>query len=481
MRNEAIQLRESSSPSEIPLPEISRLTSVYWGFFTGGARNVHTDLVQTLQRQGVAQQVIHYFDSVNRGLEGIQHLETDANYKKMQADFITLNSLSLSFHNTVNLNGAIESFSSEQTFSPLQNLVRKLAYKILLCDADAILSLKEQPVNLLVLANRYIEEVIGLRPKPIVVTLHRSDPGIQDRETFEKLKELEQNPETKKYIAGYIGASESTMNAWRTTLVCSDPTRFTFVPNGIDLSVFNTAGRKNKCVSLAKIFAREASPPFCGPVVTIGARNNEEKNIGLFLRASYLFLRAAPEAHVVMCGPGMDKDSLQNFMRQAADISDISVLEKIDIEKRLHTMGKMSQKDMAAIFNISNVTTLTSPSGEADGLVLKEGMACGAIPVSTCCGEPARTVGVPNAEEYMQKPIERGFITGSRGILTSHQPEDVAAAWRYAISNAQQFRSEIAIFCAGLSTEIMGQRYLQKIRQLIRLDSNASKQTAFNY
>jgi glycosyltransferase involved in cell wall biosynthesis len=451
------------------LPRAHHLTSVYWGFFSGGARNIHTDIIRTLQDRGISNRVISYYDSVDRGTEGIQYMEEDPNYKKLCATGVTVDSLGLTHTDNIDLYGNIEHFSGDNSPSnPLEAVVRKLAYKLVSDESEAILSLKEQPVNLLVLANRYIEEVLHKSPKPLIITLHRTDPGLQDPKAFEKLKEIEHNPATKKYIAGYIACAESAAAAYQNALrLPMEAERFTFIPNGVDLNIFYPRQREEICALIAKLFSGVPSIAD-SPIVTIGARNSKEKNIGLFLESAYLFLRAHPEAHVLMCGSGMDAQGLQELMYQVIQSLDIPASEQEAIQARLHPIGRVSSNEMAVLCSMSNVVALTSPTlGEADPLVLKEGILCGAVPVTTSTGDTPQLTGVENPKAQILRPVTSGFIRGSRGILTSQNPQDIATAWEYAISHPNEFKVNIGAYLSGLNSTTMSLCYNTRIHELV--------------
>jgi glycosyltransferase involved in cell wall biosynthesis len=66
------------------------------------------------------------------------------------------------------------------------------------------------------------------------------------------------------------------------------------------------------------------------------------------------------------------------------------------------------------------VVSLTSAFGEAAPLCLIEGMMCGAIPVATDVGDCAS-------------------IVAGRGLVTTPDPEAVAAAWAEALARRDQF------------------------------------------
>lgn len=463
------------------LPALNHITSVYWAFFSGGARKLHTDIVGLLNEMGIKQHVINFYTSVDRGgKEGVQYQENALDYKRLTEWGINLDSLGLTHKDKkdkIDLNRNIETFSGdEDPKDRLETIVRDLADG--LDDTQVILTVKEQPINLIVLANRYREEVLGKEAKPIIITLHRSDPGEQDEETFRILKGIEHDPKRKRYIAGYICAGQgAVVRAYHKALDLpeSELDRFISVPNGMDRDIYKPRSHAEKEALLNELFPHDFNklrPTIDEPIVLLNARNNpKEKNIGLFLESALLFLRDPDNdnAHVITCGSGMDEDGLGEMIGAAAKVIDMSPAKLEEVKERLHMLGKVSPDQMATLCSISNISTLTSPAvGEADPLVIREGLCGRAIPVCTSAGDTPFTVGIPNPEEQLLQSVEgRPYIFGERGILTSENAEDIAGAWKFAISHGKLFEANIEAYQQELDGKQMGERCVAAISQLL--------------
>jgi len=442
---------------------------VYWGFFSGGARNVHTDTILALKEQGIDHRVLHYYDVLDRGDEGTQRAVSDANYKKLRNAGISIESLAFDTIGQIDPYAPLEEFSGDPSpADPQEKAVRALALHLAELPSSTILCLKEQPVHMLVLANRYLEEVLKRPSKPIIITLHRTDPGLQDVKAMDVLRGLENNPATKRYIAGYIACAESSAIAYQQALgLEGEDARFLTVPNGINLDIFHPVSEEAKSAFIASHFLPNEAPHLTSPIVTLGARNSPEKNPALFLAAAWQFLANNPHAHVALCGTGMTDVMLAPIMSDTLEKSGLSKAQQNAVTKRIHCLGKLSSKEMATLCSMSKVMALTSPTlGEADPLVLKEGMACGATPVSTSTGDTPAIVGIADAKHQMLKPIDHGFEVGSRGILTSQDPADIAQAWEYAIAHPTLFHENHKIFTPLLDRTLMGNGYRVAIERL---------------
>jgi glycosyltransferase involved in cell wall biosynthesis len=137
------------------------------------------------------------------------------------------------------------------------------------------------------------------------------------------------------------------------------------------------------------------------------------KDVPLFLRSARAYLDCEPDAHIIMCGAGMRAD---NAKLLSSLWSAFGGMHKS--LPRIHLLGV--RHDMEAIYAAADVVSLTSAYGETYPLVLLEGMACGAIPVSTDVGDA------------------RMMLEGC-GIVTPRDPGQIAAAWQWAYQERDAF------------------------------------------
>lgn len=426
------------------------IVSVFAGFFNGGARNAHTDVMIQMGHLDVPQAVITIKDEVDRGAEGFQEITNDSNYRRLLSEGFCVHSLGLK---------AQDKTLTEET-------IISMAHELTRLRPSVILSLKEQPVELLIKANQYLEQS-GLPTFPIIIALHRTDPEIQDAKALAALKALEENPETKKYILGYLACAESAAMAYKNALSLENetPNRFFFVRNGIDLELFSPASETQVDDFIKCNISGESETIKNAPLVVIGARNNKEKNIDLFLEAATYFLLDNPEAHVVMCGTGMVPDKLADMINNAT--TGLPADLKFDIQKRIHAIGPVPREKLPRLMTAANVIALTSPTiGEADPLVLKEAMACGAVPVSTCTGDTPQLVGLERPQDYYLDEIHVPFLAGTRGIITSQNAPDIARAWEYAIRHRAEFSEHINSFKLEMDKQLLAEMYLGTVMRL---------------
>ncbi|MFJ2816422.1 glycosyltransferase [Streptomyces sp. NPDC087294] len=319
------------------------MLSLYEGFFSGGARIVHSDVLLGLVEGGRQRhRVLSLHSEVHRETTA-QHMRDDPCYRSLTGAGIDITSLGRTAPLT---DGTLA--ASAFTGPELADTARALA------GADVILSLKEQPLALLNQA--------GLPRRPIVVCLHRSDPENQGP----ALDALRTAIADGKVVA-CVCCADSTRDAYAAAGIPADLLHV--IPNGVDLLRF----RPDPVARLA--FRRSLGIPATAPVVVFAARYAPMKNVPLFLRAARTWLAREPTGHVVMCGAGM---------------TEANGALRAEVTDRVHLLGV--RRDMEAVYAGSDVVALTSSSGEAAPLCLIEGMMCDAVPVTTDVGDSASIV-----------------------------------------------------------------------------------------
>jgi glycosyltransferase involved in cell wall biosynthesis len=361
-----------------------RVLSLYEGFFAGGARILHTNVVRALHASGQRHSVLSIASSAKR--EGtIQRMESDARYQTLAASGVPVRTLGRT---------AGASAPSPESYTDEELAIAAAA----VADVDVILSLKEQPVGLLrALRDR------GLMPDvPVIVCLHRSDP----RHSGAALDHLV-DAARDGLVTDVVSCAASTETAYRRAGV--HPERSVVIPNGIDLDVFRPGTQDE--ISDTK---RKLGIPDDAPVVVYAARFDPMKDPSLFLRAVAEHEREDERTHYVMCGAGMTRENA----------AFVELLEESGVAgtHRVHALG--IRDDMPALYRIADIVALTSSFGEASPLCLLEGMASGAVPVTTDVGDAAVEVdGV--------------------GRVTTHLPTDVAGHWRDVIDEPVPHRDGI--------------------------------------
>ncbi|MFF3464474.1 glycosyltransferase [Streptomyces sp. NPDC002619] len=356
------------------------MLSVYEGFFSGGARIVHSDVVLGLVEGGQSHQVLSIHGEVRREATR-QRMQDDACYRSLTAGGVGVTSLDRSA-------GLVDGSVAASVFSgpELAETARAMA------GADVILSLKEQPLALL--------NQGGLPRRPVVVCLHRSDPENQGPALDELKAAIADGT-----VAACVCCAESTRDAYRAAGIPEDLLHV--IPNGVDLLRF----RPDPAVRIA--FRAPLGIPADAPVIVFAARYATMKNVPLFLRAARAWLGREGGGHVLMCGAGMTDANPALW----ADIQ-VAFEGDLDVAERVHLLGV--RHDMETVYAGSDVVALTSSSGEAAPLCLIEGMMCGAVPVTTDVGDSA------------------AIVTG-HGFVTPPDPGAIALAWSAAIAGRTDF------------------------------------------
>lgn len=371
-----------------------RVLSLYEGFFAGGARILHTAVVRGLDAtSGQRHRVLSLTNRVQREFTE-QAITDDTSYRRLARAGVPIQALDR---------------TSEQPLSvtQLQMIERAIGA------ADVVLSLKEQPLAAL--------SVVGTGGRPLLVALHRSDPEHQGP-ALTALHDL--------YAEGALTAAICCSHATQRAYHEATGIPLGLLPvieNGVDL--FKFAPRADQRVEVR----RRLGIPLDAPVVMLAARLDEMKDVPLFLRAAAHFLRAEPRAHLIMCGAGMEPANLGRLLRGLPP-------------RQVHPLG--IRRDMPGLYNAADLIALTSAYGEAAPLCLLEGMASGAVPVTTDVGDAARMVGDPR-------------------LVTSRDPRQIAQAWLAALGAREEHLDRILRHRQRLSEQRCFDAYARMINATV--------------
>lgn len=364
-----------------------RVLSLYEGFFSGGARILHSDVVAGLHSAGAQHHSVLAIASRARREGAVQPMAADGRYRALRAAGVPILSLGKTAGATPH---APHTFSSRQ----LRTAARAIAA------ADVVLSLKEQPLGLLLA----LDEAMMLPDRPVVACLHRSDP----EHSGDALSWLAAGA-ARGIVTDTIACAHATDRAYGPVL---GGVRRHVVANGIDLDRFRPALTHGDDPVRTELGIGQREP-----VVVYAARFDAMKDPGLFFRAvaAHVAAHAAadaaadPRVHYVVCGAGMtgDNAALRSMIADAGAGG-----------ARIHLLG--IRDDMPAVYRAADIVALTSAYGEASPLCLVEGAASGATPVTTDVGDAAAQVA--------------GF-----GVVTPREAGAIAEAWSRVLARRDGF------------------------------------------
>ncbi|WP_285107495.1 glycosyltransferase [Promicromonospora sp. MEB111] len=358
-----------------------RVLSLYEGFFSGGARVLHSTVVAGLHQGGRQQHSVLSLHHEVRREATLQRMEDDPRYRALRAAGVRIGSLGRS----------TDANHDPRVFSEAE--LRAAAHQAE--GSHVILSLKEQPLRLV--------NQDAFPQRPVIACLHRSDPEHQGDALGDLLTAAERGR-----LAAVVCCAESTRDAYREAGVPAELLRV--VPNGINLARFRPVqGARRLALRGA------AGIPADATVVVYAARYDEMKNPELFLRSARLFLAMEPHGRVLMCGAGMSSANPD----LAADLERIFG-DRPDLLERLDLLGV--RHDMELVYATADVVALTSTFGEAAPLCLIEGSMCGAVPVTTPVGD------APSIVERI-------------GFVTSFDPDEIASTWIEAAARREELES----------------------------------------
>ena len=355
-----------------------RVLSLYEGFFSGGARIQHTSVVRALDATTSQRHAVLSLTNRSQREFTSQALVNDTSYRRLTAAGIAVQALDR---------------GSEQplTLGHLAFVQRALA------QTDVVVSLKEQPLAALA--------QVGTRGRPLFTCLHRSDPEHQGA-ALESLVSLYDDG----LLTAAICCATSTQAAYHAATGIPLE-KLPVVPNGVDLFKFRPIA------DLRRRVRRELGAADSAPVIVMAARFDQMKNVPLFVRSAAVFVRDYPDAHLVLCGAGMSPDN-----PQLVALLDAELRSWTGRGSQVHALG--IQSSMPKFYNAADLVALTSSYGEAAPLCLLEGMACGAVPVTTDVGDAAAMVGDPR-------------------LVALPDPESIAEAWAAAFEQREEHAERI--------------------------------------
>ncbi|MEG3616081.1 glycosyltransferase [Isoptericola haloaureus] len=385
-----------------------RVLSLYEGFFSGGARVLHSTVVSGLHTHGHQQHsALSIHDAVRRETM-LQRMQDDPRYRSLRSVGVRISTLGRS----------TDDDHDPRTFTDAEmEIAAREATGV-----DVVMSLKEQPLRLAVHP--------GFPDRPVVACLHRSDP----EHSGAALDDLKAAADSGRLVAG-ICCAESTKEAYAAAGVPEHLLRV--VPNGIDLTRYHPLRR------VRRMALRGAHGiPADATLVAYAARYDAMKNPRLFLAAARAFLEREPAGHVMMCGAGMTTENTG----LVADLEE-TFGDRPDLLARVHPQGV--RRDMENVFAMADVVALTSAFGEAAPLCLIEGAMSGAVPVTTPVGDSARLV-------------ER------IGFVTSFDAEEIAETWIEAAARRGELRGALTAARQRFSHVRMLSGYAQVLEQAFR-------------
>ena len=355
-----------------------RVLSIYEGFFSGGARVLHTSLVRGLDATTGQRHSVLGLTNRSRREATRQAARSDASYRRLRGAGVPVTLL----------RRTTETPLREQHLSTLRRLVSA---------ADLVLTLKEQPLAALARA--------GSRGRPVITCLHRSDPEHQGRSLADLVSLVDQGIVTQAVCCAH--STQAAYHAATGIPLAQLPV----VPNGVDLHRFRPSASDRADVR------RELGIGADAPVVMLSARFDPMKDVPLFLSACAVFARTRRDAHVVLCGAGMShaNPALTSLL--------VDTLRGWDAaDSRVHLLG--IREDMPRLYNGADLVALSSAYGEAAPLSLLEGMACGAVPVTTDVGDAAQIVADPR-------------------LVVGRDPTEMAEAWGAAFEHRDEHADRI--------------------------------------
>jgi len=385
-----------------------RVLSLYEGFFAGGARILHTDVVAGLHGTGQQHSVLSIASAVRRE-SSVQHLHRDPRYVRLMEAGVDVTTLG----RVGRMDAPAPATFTDRELRIAAGVIRQ---------ADVILSLKEQPLGLLLALRER-----GLMPDiPVAACLHRSDPE-HSGPAISWLSEAAGNG----LLTAEISCAQSTSDAYQPYLA-PGVGRFV-IGNGIDTDRFRPGTDDEQATT-----RRALGVPDAAPVVVFAARFDAMKDPGLFLRSVALHSARHPETHYLMCGAGMtvENEAFRALLRESGVSDSINV----------HALG--IRNDMSAMYQIADIVALTSAFGEASPLCLLEGAASGATPVTTDVGDSARTVA-------------------GIGRVTTHDPADIVATWEAVLDHRGDLRELSLAARPRLGRDRMIAEYAQVVGRIL--------------
>lgn len=197
----------------------------------------------------------------------------------------------------------------------------------------------------------------------------------------------------------------------RRTVASHFPGPYEIVPNGIDLDRFRTP------------HSRPASFAADHRHILYVGRLEPRKGVVHLVQAMRRVQDRAPSVRLVIAGEGPDRASLEALARNISVDATFS--------------GRISDDELPAYFQASDVVCAPAVGGESFGLVLLEAMACGTAVVASRIDGYAGLVGDTDCARLVT-PADAGALAGALAQLLNDEEQRRALGTR-AAEHASQF------------------------------------------
>jgi phosphatidylinositol alpha-mannosyltransferase len=152
-------------------------------------------------------------------------------------------------------------------------------------------------------------------------------------------------------LARRLRARIAVSSAAERTVAAHIPGDYEIVPNGIDVERFRTPRPRPACFA-----------PNRRHVFYVG-RMEPRKGVDVLVRAMAEVARTRPDTTLILAGDGVDRPALEALAREAGAPA--------------HFVGRVSDEDLPAYIQASEVVCSPAIGGESFGIVLLEAMAAG--------------------------------------------------------------------------------------------------------
>lgn len=236
----------------------------------------------------------------------------------------------------------------------------------------------------------------------------------------------------------------------------NDSTRFSVIPPGVNLKVFNTEGGETDQVVAEKLHTKLHHPD--QPHFLISSRIDEKKNIGKAVEAWLGAPELIERAGLVLCVRGID-DPWEDISSLSAEEQGVlqSILDMIHaagLRERVDFLNIPSQAELAASYRYlarsGSVFVLPSVY-EPFGLAPIEAAACGLACVATRNGGPSEIF--EDGSGVLVDPFDAQDIARGMAVALDHQA-DLAARGRQRVLDMYTWDRTAAAYLEVISEGI---------------------------
>jgi len=259
--------------------------------------------------------------------------------------------------------------------------------------------------------------------KPLAITARGTDLNLITEYALPR-RMMQWAAKTADASIGVCSALVDVLRGWKI-----DAQRLHVMRNGVDMQRFS----RRTLADGAALRAEIGLQPSQGPLLVSVGHLIERKGHHLVIEALVDLLPQHPQAHLVICGEGVERANLE------------ALIGKLGLERHVTLTGSLPQTELPRWYSTADVLVLAS-SREGWANVLLEAMACGTPVVATSIWGTPEVVAKPEAGELVVERSGAALAEGVRRLLARKPAAADVRAYAEGFSWDATSQAQLSLF-----------------------------------